>query len=30
MENPDAHFSGVFFEKVPDLSCDVVVFEGAG
>jgi len=30
MENPYAHFSGVFFEKMPDLSCDVVVFKAAG
>jgi len=30
MENPYAHFSGVFFEKMPDLSCDVVGFKGAG
>jgi len=30
IENPNAHFSGVSFEEVSDLSCDVVVFEGAG
>ena len=30
MQNPNAHFSGVFFEEVPDLSCDFVVFKGAG
>jgi len=30
VQDPDAHFLGVFFEKVPHLSHDVVIFEGAG
>jgi len=29
IENSDTHFSGVFFKEVPNLSCDVVVFEDA-